>query len=176
MNDSILWWRSRWAGIPRPPVGQDRLRLTGDGRIRLTLKTPWADGTGHLLFEPVEFLEKLAALIPRSRANLVLYHAVLAPHARWRPRVVLPERSDPSAPGLASAPDASDGSPPAPRARPRHWAWAQLMQRAFGIDVLACPRCGGRLRLLATVDDPHVIRAILESLGVPAEASPPAPP
>ncbi|MEK6661906.1 MAG: hypothetical protein AABY63_08515 [candidate division NC10 bacterium] len=33
------------------------------------------------------------------------------------------------------------------------------MQRAFGMDVLACPRCGGRLRLLATVDDPHVIRA-----------------
>ena len=50
------------------------------------------------------------------------------------------------------------------------------MQRAFGIDVLACPRCAGRLRLVATVEDPPAIRAILESLGVPAEASPPAPP
>ena len=40
-------------------------------------------------------------------------------------------------------------------------------------------RCGGCLRLVATVDDPedqHAIRAILESLGLPAEASPPAPP
>ncbi|MBI2493609.1 MAG: transposase [Candidatus Rokubacteria bacterium] len=64
----------------RPPVAQDRLRLTGDGRVRLALKTPWADGTSHLLFEPLEFLEKLAALIPRSRVNLVLYHGVLAPH------------------------------------------------------------------------------------------------
>ncbi|MFZ1058262.1 MAG: transposase, partial [Candidatus Rokuibacteriota bacterium] len=95
----------------RPPVAQARLRLTGDGRIRLRLKTPWADGTRHLLFEPVEFLEKLAALIPRSLVNLVLYHGVLASHARWRRRVVLPARSGPSAPGLASAPDAPDGSP-----------------------------------------------------------------
>ena len=61
-------------------MAQDRLRLTGDGRVRLALKTPWADGTSHLLFEPLEFLEKLAALIPRSRVNLVLYHGVLAPH------------------------------------------------------------------------------------------------
>ncbi len=160
----------------RPPVAQDRLRLTGDGRIRLRLKTPWADGTRHLLFEPVEFLEKLAALIPRSHVNLVLYHGVLASHSRWRPRVVLPEHSDPSAPGLASTPDASGGSPPAPQAHPRHWAWAQLMERAFGVDVLACPRCAGRLRLVATVDDPHAIRAILESLGLPAPASPPDPP
>jgi uncharacterized protein YbaR (Trm112 family) len=28
------------------------------------------------------------------------------------------------------------------------------MRRAFDIDVLACPRCGGRLRLIATVEDP----------------------
>jgi hypothetical protein len=65
---------------------------------------------------------------------------------------------------------------PASREGRRHWAWAQLMQRAFGIDVLACPRCTGRLRLVATVEDPQVVRAILESLGVAAEAPRPAPP
>jgi hypothetical protein len=48
----------------RPPVAQDRLRLTSDGRVLLALKSPWADGTSHLLFEPLELLEKLAALIP----------------------------------------------------------------------------------------------------------------
>ena len=30
------------------------------------------------------------------------------------------------------------------------------MQRAFGLDVLACPCCGGRLRLVATISDPRV--------------------
>ena len=79
------------------------------------------------------------------------------------------------APGLANSLDPSDSSLPAPRARPRHWAWAQLMQRAFGVDVLACPRCAGRLRLMATVEDPHAIRAILESLGLPAEVPHPDP-
>ncbi len=157
----------------RPPVAQDRLRLTGDGRIRLTLKTPWADGTRHLLFEPLEFLEKLAALIPRAHVNLILYHGVLAPHARWRPRVVLLEPADPAALGIAVSPASSNGTP---RAARRHWAWAQLMQRAFGVDVLACPRCAGRLRLVATVEDPHAIQAILESLGLPAEVPQPAPP
>ncbi len=43
----------------------------------------------------------------------------------------------------------------------RHWVWAKLMHRAFEIDVLACPRCGGRLRLIATVEDPREIREVL---------------
>jgi len=38
----------------------------------------------YLLFEPVAFLEKLAALTPRPEINLVLYHGALAPHARGR--------------------------------------------------------------------------------------------
>jgi hypothetical protein len=36
-------------------------------------------------------------------------------------------------------------------ASPRAWSWAALMHRAFGIDVLACAHCGGRLRLIATL-------------------------
>ncbi len=46
------------------------------------------------------------------------------------------------------------------------------MQRAFGLDVLACPRCGGRLRLIATIEDPAVVEQILAHLGL----SPPPPP
>jgi uncharacterized protein YbaR (Trm112 family) len=50
------------------------------------------------------------------------------------------------------------------------------MRHAFDIDMLACPRCGGRLRLVATLEDPHVIRAILAHLGLPAEVPQPDPP
>ena len=39
------------------------------------------------------------------------------------------------------------------------------MHRAFAIDVLVCPRCGGRLRLIATLHDPAIIRRILAHLG-----------
>jgi hypothetical protein len=159
----------------RPPVAQDRLRHMGDDRILLTLKTPWADGTRHLIFAPMELLEKLAALTPRPRINLILYHGVLAPHARWRARVVaygaLPETTA-IAPNLQGESGADAASP----SQSRHWAWAYLMRRAFDIDVLACPRCGGRLRLLGTIEDPVAIRAILDHLAASAEGVDRAPP
>ncbi len=50
-----------------------------------------------------------------------------------------------------------------------------LLRRTFEIDVLACPECGGRLRLLATIEDPAVIRKILSHLGIAAERPRPAP-
>jgi putative transposase len=147
----------------RPAVAQDRLRRLDDGRVVLTLKSPWADGTRHLLFEPLTLLEKLAALIPRPRINLVLYHGVLGSHCGWRARVVAYGAPPEVAPAIAGAtPNEDDGPTSAPVAR--HWAWAALMRRAFDIDVLACPRCGGRLPLIATVEDPGAIRAILDAL------------
>jgi Putative transposase len=121
----------------RPAVAQDRLRLLTDGRVLLTLKTAWGDGTRHLLFEPLTLLEKLAALTPRPRINLVLYHGVLAPHAGWRARVVAYGAPPGEAAVVVSAStDANDDLTAAPNAR--HWAWAALMRRAFEIDVLAC--------------------------------------
>jgi hypothetical protein len=42
--------------VLRPPVAQDRLALTPDGLVLVTLKSEWADGTTALLFTPVEFL------------------------------------------------------------------------------------------------------------------------
>jgi Putative transposase len=159
----------------RPAVAQDRLRLLDDGRIALTLKTAWADGTRQLVFEPLELLEKLAALTPRPRINLVLYHGVLAPHSGWRARVVAYDAPPVQAPAAASASaDANDAPPAAPPSR--HWAWAELMRRAFDIDVLACPRCGGRLRLIATVEAPDAVRAILATLALSEEGADRAPP
>ena len=156
-------------------MAQDRLRLLADGRIVLTLKTAWADGTRQLVFEPLTLLEKLAALTPRPRINLVLYHGVLAPHAGWRARVVAYDAPPVQAPAAASASaDANDAPPAAPPSR--HWAWAELMRRAFDIDVLACPRCGGRLRLIATVEAPDAVRAILASLALSEEGADRAPP
>ncbi len=58
---------------------------------------------------------------------------------------------------------------------PRYWAWADLMRRAFELDVLACPRCGGHMRLIATIEDPRVIRRILAHLGLPTQGSDPRP-
>ena len=133
----------------------------------------WRDGTSHLLFEPIEFLEKLAAIIPRPAINLVVYHGVLAPHARSRAHVVRYGRPAPDvhAPEHETSPRAA-GTPGA-------WTWAALMHRVLDLDVLACPRCGGRLRVLATVQAPRAGQAILASLarsGAPAPPGPAPPP
>jgi len=193
----------------RPALPEGRLRLAYDRRIVLELKRAWSDGTTHLVFTPLELLEKLAALVPRPRINLVIYHGLLAAHARLRAATVRfageasgdnagpsrggensgaapptaavlsatertvnrPEpRVDPAAPG--------EPAPPERRERPasmRHWPWAALMQRSFGTDVLACRRCGGRMRLLATIKDPKAIRKILSHLGLSSELPRPLP-
>ena len=162
--------------VLRPPFAQERLRLRSDGRVALELKTAWRDGTRELVFEPLEFLERLAAMTPRPETNLLICHGVLAPRARWRERViaygrVLPEPRAAAAP-LAAGPDDARVKP-----TPRAWTWAALMHRAFAIDVLACPRCGGRLRLIATLHDPAVIRKIFaHTWGLAPQGRAPAPP
>ena len=49
------------------------------------------------------------------------------------------------------------------------------MRRAFGFGVLACPRCGGRMRLVATIEQREVIERILGHLGLPTELPAPRP-
>jgi hypothetical protein len=50
------------------------------------------------------------------------------------------------------------------------------MRHTFGVNVLACVRCGGRMRVVATIEDPGVIRKILAHLGLPTAAPAPRPP
>jgi hypothetical protein len=49
------------------------------------------------------------------------------------------------------------------------------MRRVFALDVLACPRCGGRLRVIATIQDPVAVRTTLAHLGPSGVAEPPGP-
>jgi hypothetical protein len=150
----------------RPPVAIERLHLTEDGLVRLSLRQPWHDGTTDLVFTPIEFLERLAVLVPRPRINLVLYFGVLGARAARRADIVGPGRAALAGDTEANG-DATDGGLAPSRGRGAQWA--ALMQRTFGLDVLACPRCGGRLRLMALIEDAAVITRILDHLGLPAE-------
>jgi hypothetical protein len=158
----------------RPPFAQERLRRRGDGRIALELKQAWHDGTRELVFEPLELLERLAAMTPRPETNLLICHGLLAPRARSRARVVAygrvvaePTAMAPARVAGAEGTTAKSGS--------RAWSWAALMHRAFALDVLACPQCGGRLRLIATLHDPAVIRKLLAHLGMVRSGPSPGP-
>ncbi len=74
--------------ITRPALANERVRCNGAGQVVLTLKTPWRDGTTHLVMSPLEFMQRLAALVPRPRLHLIRYHGVLAPNAKLRAKVV----------------------------------------------------------------------------------------
>jgi len=78
----------------RPPLAEDRLHVSAEGEIWLTLRHRWADGTTHLRFDPLELLERLAVLTPRPRVNLILYYGVLAPRAAWRAAIVASASTD----------------------------------------------------------------------------------
>jgi Putative transposase len=54
----------------------------------LQLKSPYKDGTTHIVMEPLEFMERLAALVPRPRLHLIRFHGVLAPNAKLRSKIV----------------------------------------------------------------------------------------
>jgi NAD-dependent oxidoreductase involved in siderophore biosynthesis len=160
----------------RPPLAQDRLHVSAEGTIWLTLRRRWADGTTHLRFDPLELLERLAVLTPRPRVNLILYYGVLAPRASWRAALV---------PGASShgvevshresSVEADEDASRVKSSRACAYQWAELMQRTFALDVLACPRCAGRLRLVALIEQAAVVRRILRHLGLPAEVPEPRP-
>jgi hypothetical protein len=56
-------------------------------------------------------------------------------------------------PAASAAPGAAGPGGTGMKSRPRALSWAALMQRAFSFDVLSCPHCGGRLRLIAFLHD-----------------------
>ncbi|MBT6209073.1 MAG: hypothetical protein HOI35_03515 [Woeseia sp.] len=62
-------------------MAQERLSLDGDGLFVLELKRAFSDGTTHVLFEPHDFIARLAALVPRPKVHLVRYHRLFAPNA-----------------------------------------------------------------------------------------------
>jgi len=124
--------------------------------------------------EPLEFLERLAAMTPRPETNLLISHGLLAPRAHWRERVVAYGRVVPG-PTVFAAPLAAGPEGTKVKSSPRAWSWAALMHRAFAIDVLACAHCGGRLRLIATLHDPAVIRKLLAHLGMARSGPSPGP-
>jgi hypothetical protein len=146
--------------VSRPPVASERLALTASGQVRYTLKTPYRDGTTHIVLEPLDLMARLAALVPPPRMHLTRYHGVFAPHSKLR-AAVTPAHRGRGAP-KPPAPAADPAKPPTPR----HVAmnWARRLKRVFGIEIEGCTRCGGKLKITASIEEPQVIAKILSHL------------
>ena len=149
--------------VLRPPLAQGRLDLASDGRVVLHMKRPWRDGTAGMVFEPLDFLSRLTALIPRPKMNTLRFHGIYASHARLREQVV-PEPEEPPSHRPCS------GRPEDPIRRDHRLAWAELLARVYRVDVFRCPRCSSRTSRIAWVTVPDVIRRILHSVGLATDS------
>lgn len=121
--------------ITRPAVSEKRLSLTPSGNIRYQLKTPYSEslprersecfgyGTTHVICEPLDFIAKLAALVPKPKVNLTRFHGVLAPNSKHRVEVTPAKRGK-------GSPHSKDEDK-TPEQRHRAVTWAQRLKRVF---------------------------------------------
>lgn len=140
--------------VARSAVADRRLSLTRQGQVRYSLKTPWRDGTTHVLFDPLDFIARQAALIPRPGVNLTRYHGIFAPNSRFRAQVTPARR------GKRFSADVTATEPQKHRAM----TWARRLKRVFKIDIDVCEQCGGAVNIIACIERPYVIDRILSHL------------
>jgi hypothetical protein len=110
-------------------------------------------------FEPVDFIAKLAALVPPPRAHLTRFHGIFAPNASLRAQLTPSGRGKRAPTGAESTEASTDHRTPIERRR--SMTWAQRLKRVFNIDVSTCMHCGGAVRIVASIEEPKAIRAIL---------------
>jgi hypothetical protein len=158
--------------ITRPALSDERVQVNAAGQVELKLKTPWRDGTTHLVMSPLEFMQRLAALVPRPRLHLIRFHGVLAPNAKLRPLVV-PQGPPAQAQAATEAAATTQCEVDAVLARPHRISWARLLKRVFDIDMQHCPNCGaGELKIIAAILERQVIEKILTHLGLDPQPPP----
>ena len=153
-------------------MAHDKICLDQHGNILYELKKSF-DGATHVLLSPLEFIEKLAAIIPPPYRHQVNYYGCLSSHSKLRPLIVqrqeidagLTEKKPTSGVPLEELP--RGGLEEEAEKPSRYIPWAELLKRTFGIDLTACPHCGGHVRVIAAIIRKEAIRKILVYLNLP---------
>ena len=179
----------------RGPLGSNRLSRLSDGSIAYRTKYGRGNRT-HLVMSPVEFLARMASLVPPARRALLRYFGILAPNSPYR-RIIVPKHNPETRPKPSSFPRSSKGKsnkpsntrcldaiissgssePSATNREPdvpvvrtsRYIDWATLMNRTFGIDVLQCPKCESntKMTVIAVISRRDVVNKILSHVQLP---------
>jgi hypothetical protein len=155
-------------------VSEKRLALTPNGNIRYQLKTAYRGGTTHVIFEQgglpqLDFIAKLAALVPRQRVNLTRFHGLLArgglpPNSKFRVRVTPAKRGRVRKQRHPSDEHWLDKTPVE-----RHAAmtWMQRLKRVFNWAAsgsILKPVSAVPGKIIACIEEPAVIERILAHL------------
>ena len=153
--------------IARPAVSNQRLSLTRNGQVRYQLKTPYTDGTTHVLFEPLDFMSRmdgmpraqgcagavisrLVALIPRPRVNLMRFHGVFAPNSKHRGLITPAQRGKGK---KGKAPTETQKNPPLERHIAMTWplpAHPSAIAPGMALPPASLQSCASRHRDILT--------------------------
>jgi hypothetical protein len=153
----------------RAPVALSRITYDAEeGVVRIVSDKPAGPTAGTHTFEPLEFLARLLAHVPRKSEIYVRYYGAYSVRRRaaWRKSAV---RSR-----VTLHPE--EATEPVPeRVRARRRRWAELLRKIWNVDVETCPRCGGPMTILAFTLDPAVIDTTLRRIrdkGIDPRAGP----
>ena len=147
-----------------------RLSMTRNGQVRYELKTPWRNGTTHVIFEPLDFMfrtngmsrahgcagatiSRLVSLVPKPRVNLIRFHGVFAPNSKYRARVTPARR------GKQKRDHSDDETDQTPAGKRASITWAKRLKRVFNLDVETCDKCGGDVRIIASIASRYLLLA-----------------
>ncbi len=111
-------------------------------------------------------MAKLTTLVPKPRVNLMRYHGVLALNSKHRINVT-PAKRDKAA--NKQDLNGKKGVEPAVNER-TEMTWVQRLKRVFNLTITICNRCGGSVKIIACIEDPLVIKKILDHLNVKSVA------
>lgn len=144
--------------IARPAISEARMAFTEGGKVRYELKTPFSDGTTHVFFDPVDFIGKLAALIPPPRLNLIRFYGVFAPNSSVRAEVTPSKRG-------RNSPKLNEGHSKDKSYHAQAMTWAKRLKRVFNIEINECESCHKHnVRVISCITEPVVIDKILTHL------------
>jgi hypothetical protein len=156
----------------RPIFASERLQwIEKDQQLIYRLPKPRPNGQTFLTLTPLEFLDKLALLIPLPRKHRHRYHGVLAPNAPLRQAVIayagLPWGDKPALPDQEPV-DIEDLTQGESRiASSTVYLWAMLIARIYEILPLVCPQCGGEMEIIAFITEVDPIHRVLNHIGEP---------
>ncbi len=134
---------------------------------------PCLAGAIHVIFEPLDFISRLVSLIPKPRqgepwnasrgypgvVNLTRIHGVFAPNSKHRALVTPAKRGRGK---KVKTPDEAQNQTPAEKQA--SMTWAKRLKRVSNIDIETRSECGGEVRIIASIEDPEVVRKILAHL------------
>jgi len=141
--------------IVRASFSQERMNYittdqTTDGIPKVIYQSK--DGKTHKTFAALDWLAQLTTHIPNKREQMVRYYGYYSNKSRGLRKKA---HNDDDIPAVIL----SDPSNKAVRKN-----WARLIQKVYEIDPLICPKCRGKMKIIAFIEQPILIRKILEHL------------